>query len=703
MYNIKEYLGEKWINNEKEVSEIIDFFDEAEIKNTLYEVEKNRKKRQTVIIIFIVIIWILFYFSLFFWKYWTVTTNWLSREMTLLEAFLTRSIYFIPLVFIIISFVTQIFRNKIERNIKTKILTWLAKILHPLLIYNPEKIFLYKNSNLGGSISNVFTLAKNITTSWINLVKQEIDNLNSIYKSEYALELKNLEKEWFLNSFSFIEKIEDSIALKFEQDSKIAYIEWYEFITARKWRKNNSVVTNHCYMMKVNFPESRINVNKNILIKKDLSDSLTKQIFRSIFFTLFTIAPIIFIIKWFNLLYIYSFPLLFIIFLLIYFLQKKLINRNRIKLENLEFEKIFDVKCDDQITSRMIITPAFMDRLIKLTNRTGKSYSLFFTWNTFYVKWDVYDNYLEINTWKNILRNIGVFIDWYTEMKWILSFIEDMKIMYLSKSVIDNNNINSNIDSNFLNDTNYTNKTYINWFLKIKYWIIFFLPIIIYFGVIFLIPIISRENIKEDIWNVQTMDVNSIKSNLDWKIIYATWYISGSSWILLKEYLSNISVTWVILENKIEIYTNNNLDKSKNANISWLDKNKINLPEWIYPKFVKSAWTSLANKIKLWEYDLDYKYLLEIKNKDIILLTNKDLTVFKIRNLIKNAKLDSGYIYVWNWNIKKPEIWDIRISYYYLPNNTEISLIWKLVGNKIIYSINSTIKRWIIPKENIIK
>ena len=41
----------------------------------------------------------------------------------------------------------------------------------------------------------------------------------------------------------------------------------------------------------------------------------------------------------------------------------------RIRLEDPEFEKQFEVYCDDQITARYVLTPAFMQRLKKLNER----------------------------------------------------------------------------------------------------------------------------------------------------------------------------------------------------------------------------------------------------------------------------------------------------------------------------------------------
>ena len=117
-----------------------------------------------------------------------------------------------------------------------------------------------------------------------------------------------------------------------------------------------------------------------------------------------------------------------------YFWRRSYIDTHRVKLENLEFEKLFDVQCEDQVTSRMIITPAFMDRLVTLAQKSHYKYELLYRADCFYIKWNIRGGYLEVNTWKNMTTNLTTFLDWYLQMREILSFIFDMRMMYFSKT-----------------------------------------------------------------------------------------------------------------------------------------------------------------------------------------------------------------------------------------------------------------------------
>jgi len=54
----------------------------------------------------------------------------------------------------------------------------------------------------------------------------------------------------------------------------------------------------------------------------------------------------------------------------------------------------------------MIITPAFMDRLVTFAKKSKYQYEFLFTPECFYIKWNVSSNYLEVNTWKKITENM---------------------------------------------------------------------------------------------------------------------------------------------------------------------------------------------------------------------------------------------------------------------------------------------------------
>jgi hypothetical protein len=46
------------------------------------------------------------------------------------------------------------------------------------------------------------------------------------------------------------------------------------------------------------------------------------------------------------------------------------VNRKRIELENVEFEKIFDVYSDDEIEARRLLTPKMMEKLVNFAKKS---------------------------------------------------------------------------------------------------------------------------------------------------------------------------------------------------------------------------------------------------------------------------------------------------------------------------------------------
>lgn len=107
--------------------------------------------------------------------------------------------------------------------------------------------------------------------------------------------------------------------------------------------------------------------------------------------------------------------------------------QNRIKLENTEFEKFFNVYSNDQIESRMLITPAFMDRLLEFSKKTNNKYEFFFFEDYFYLKRYIFNNFLEPKITKNIFESLGIYVDFYVEIREIMMLAHDMNLLYYSK------------------------------------------------------------------------------------------------------------------------------------------------------------------------------------------------------------------------------------------------------------------------------
>jgi Protein of unknown function (DUF3137) len=258
------------------------------------------------------------------------------------------------------------------------------------------------------------------------------------YDAKYSFdELGELLSKDFISSYDQIDRAEDSVYFSVERDGKTFVLNWFEVETSEmRWSGKNRkrVTTNHDYLMKIQFPHARIPLQSDMYIVSDVANKpVTSKLFVPIFVTLF--------VGIWGYLFLQVFQLWFVALILgpllwwlAWYLQNKDMNTDRVALENIAFEKLFDVQCEDQVTSRMILTPAFMDRLVSFVEKTGNQYEFLFQQNIMYVKRKIHWSYLEAGTEKDITKNLSWFLQFYVDMREILIFASDMNLLYLSKT-----------------------------------------------------------------------------------------------------------------------------------------------------------------------------------------------------------------------------------------------------------------------------
>lgn len=376
MSRITDICKKNNIQDLSEISHLEAFFQDPDINKELENAEKFRKIRYLVLIPLLTLLTI--GISIFFQE---------NKFEDILQVIVMVDI-------ITAAIVIAIFRSKIEGAIKDRILTKLSKELYSKLEYNQSKKYAFGDTRL-------------------------------------------LVNSWLLNDYEDVDKVEDSIAFTIDEPHKHILVQGYELETSRTTRdrkgRRSKKTTNHCYLLRVMFPEARIELKNDLLIKTDEADTASKSAFYII------PGAIIGFFIWSIIIQDQSLGIMSAIigWIATFLLRRWYIQKKRVRLENIEFEKFFDVKCEDQIGSRMIITPAFMDRLVKLAKWSPYHYELLYRTDRFYIKWSVGSSYLEVNTWKNIRENIGTFISWYAQMREIVGFVVDMRLMYYSHFSVD--------------------------------------------------------------------------------------------------------------------------------------------------------------------------------------------------------------------------------------------------------------------------
>ncbi len=100
---------------------------------------------------------------------------------------------------------------------------------------------------------------------------------------------------------------------------------------------------------------------------------------------------------------------------------------SRVKLENPEFEKVFDVFSTDQIEARYLITPAMMDRMLKLDNTFDKGITLSFRNSTILVAIPDSKNRFEVSVWSP-LNNLNTLKSDFAVLQSLLAIVDELNL-----------------------------------------------------------------------------------------------------------------------------------------------------------------------------------------------------------------------------------------------------------------------------------
>ena len=184
---------------------------------------------------------------------------------------------------------------------------------------------------------------------------------------------------------------------------------------------------------------------------------------------------------------------------------------------------------------------------------------------------------------------------------------------------------------------------------------------------------------------VETLDTNNIEAT-NQKFVYTNWNLTSSS---LNDSDFWLNIDGVAFERKVEMYLWDEESKTEvKENLWW---SETHTTTYSY----KKRWSSnpidsqnfeesqkYINPTE-WKYESRREYSQEIQLNDFYISENlkRLLPLSKSLSLQKenfseteNITLTNNFIFIWN-DFNNPEIWDIRISYTYLPQNTLVSML----------------------------
>lgn len=363
--------------NDNDILFLNDFFNESLILNMINSIEKKRKSSLIIIIIvfIIAVLWILVVFNIPELNH--TTKDWVSIAS-----------YIFWWIIVCFWLFFKYLKSKFTSSIKWDILSKMVEKTKLDVEYSAKWEFFSDDLNVIANETKII---------------RHFDRLNF---KEDGIKIENNEK-WFL-------------------------ITWTEFQTSKrtkdnKWRTRYTV-NNHSYILKIKF------INPKFLIKSPITlfyekSNLVLNIVAWIIFLLLLFGTIevwkdLWVILW-----IYSILLLWFYF---YNWNK---NKKRIKLENIDFEKEFDVFWEDNIEARQVLNPAFMYRIYDYVNKVNKNrkYNLYFKEDYIYIKHDIDWDFLEISFFKSLLKNLRDYVEFYIEIKNIWELATDLKLWFYDK------------------------------------------------------------------------------------------------------------------------------------------------------------------------------------------------------------------------------------------------------------------------------
>lgn len=256
---------------------------------------------------------------------------------------------------------------------------------------------------------------------------------------------------WLIKNYAFISSIEDSMQYTYNLDKNNSIIlNWaeiytWDYVYDKNWNRNKAIVE-HFYIFKLDLLNPRFDIKTPLMIFFDSKNNIlwnTLKKLRSLFLVIFISISAFIILKlllnfWSDDNNMYSFISLSIWIFILIISYKDLYWVNLFKkneMDNANFEKKFNVYCDDEILTRQILTPNIMNNIIDFQNLTKKKYKILFKWNSIYITYNIsiFWNYLDFWLYSPLNKSTKIYSDYIFEINTIIDFANKINLLYLDK------------------------------------------------------------------------------------------------------------------------------------------------------------------------------------------------------------------------------------------------------------------------------
>jgi len=289
-------------------------------------------------------------------------------------------------------------------------------------------------------------------------VKQIDKKIEYNVKDKFPISFKKFwEKSKFMEKYDIIKKQEDYIKIE-DKDYQLYWMEIGTLISYYSDSWKDYRIANHSYILLIEILNHRFPIKSDITLKPDVNTHIIHKVLYWLEDINNVLDVIYILVKNFNISLIFKIIILISIVLLIsYIVEWNLLNsftvrsiilwisilvgieitsKNRVKMENEEFEKIFDVYSENEVEARRLLTPKMMEKLVELVNKSWKKgWAFTFSWNKIYAKFDVHKDFLEVKgvddkEWMSIFLK---------EIELIKDLVNYINLEYFSEDMFINN------------------------------------------------------------------------------------------------------------------------------------------------------------------------------------------------------------------------------------------------------------------------
>lgn len=115
--------------------------------------------------------------------------------------------------------------------------------------------------------------------------------------------------------------------------------------------------------------------------------------------------------------------------------QSKKNSKQRVELENWEFEKLYNVYSKDPIETRKVLRTSFMHRIVEHYKKYDENvFGFYFYKDEVYIKRRLQEDFLEFEANKTLFENLDDYIQFYKELKYMKNIVMELGLYYYDSS-----------------------------------------------------------------------------------------------------------------------------------------------------------------------------------------------------------------------------------------------------------------------------